>query len=64
RELRLFGILAHKTPCRSVQLLGVSSKISRALAVAATALAIGAGAAYAAQPAHEAHGGPGGWATS
>ncbi|CAH2944319.1 MAG: hypothetical protein PPHEMADM_5394, partial [uncultured Paraburkholderia sp.] len=24
-ELRLFGILAHKTPCRSVQLLGVSS---------------------------------------
>ncbi|MFM0475041.1 periplasmic heavy metal sensor [Paraburkholderia strydomiana] len=36
-------------------------KISRALAVAATALAIGAGAAYAAQPAPEAHGGPGGW---
>ncbi|MBW0446782.1 periplasmic heavy metal sensor [bacterium M00.F.Ca.ET.228.01.1.1] len=35
-------------------------KISRALAVAATALAIGAGAAYAAQPAHEGPGGPGG----
>ncbi|EEA03472.1 conserved hypothetical protein [Burkholderia sp. H160] len=34
-----------------------TKKISRVLAVAATALAIGAGAAYAAQPA----GGPGGW---
>ncbi|MFL9898865.1 periplasmic heavy metal sensor [Paraburkholderia fungorum] len=36
-----------------------TKKMSRVLAVAATALAIGAGAAYAAQPA--AHGGPGGW---
>ena len=36
-----------------------TKKISRVLAVAATALAIGAGAAYAAQPAGQ--GGPGGW---
>ncbi|MFM0292757.1 MULTISPECIES: periplasmic heavy metal sensor [Paraburkholderia] len=35
-----------------------TKKMSRVLAVAATALAIGAGAAYAAQPAD--HGGPGG----
>jgi periplasmic protein CpxP/Spy len=39
-----------------------TKKMSRVLAVAATALAIGAGAAYAAQPAGQAgHGGPGGW---
>ncbi|MEX3858768.1 protein CpxP [Paraburkholderia youngii] len=42
-----------------------TKKMSRVLAVAATALAIGAGAAYAAQPAaqpaEQAHGGPGGW---
>jgi Spy/CpxP family protein refolding chaperone len=39
-----------------------TKKISRVLAVAATALAIGAGAAYAAQPAMQGGpGGPGGW---
>ncbi|MBN3803613.1 periplasmic heavy metal sensor [Paraburkholderia sp. Ac-20336] len=38
-----------------------TKKMSRVLAVAATALALGAGAAYAAQPAEHAHGGPGGW---
>ncbi|OLL32901.1 hypothetical protein BTH42_04310 [Burkholderia sp. SRS-W-2-2016] len=37
-----------------------TKKMSRVLAVAATALALGAGAAYAAQPADHAHGGPGG----
>ena len=37
-----------------------TKKISRVLAVAATALAVGAGAAYAAQPTAD-HGGPGGW---
>ncbi|MFP3566009.1 periplasmic heavy metal sensor [Paraburkholderia sp. SIMBA_030] len=35
-----------------------TKKMSRVVAIAATALAIGAGAAYAAQPAHD---GPGGW---
>jgi len=38
-----------------------TKKMSRILAVAATALALGAGAAYAAQPTEHAHGGPGGW---
>jgi protein CpxP len=39
-----------------------TKKMSRVLAVAATALAIGAGAAYAAQPGGQAgHDGPGGW---
>ncbi|MBC8748070.1 MULTISPECIES: periplasmic heavy metal sensor [Paraburkholderia] len=38
-----------------------TKKMSRVLAVAATALAVGVGAAYAAQPAEHARGGPGGW---